>query len=352
MLGCSTGQEAYSIAMTFMEAAQKVARARDLQVFATDLCEGLLEKARHGLYTKNDVQDVSPERLRRFFVEEAGGYRINKQLRECVVFARQNLISDPPFSRMDLISCRNVLIYLEPDLQKNAIPTFHYALKPQGYLFLGGSESVGTFTNLFEPADKKHKFFLKRSVQTPVFHLPMKAEPHAHAAPSPKLPVSSPREQDGGPDGLRAELNAQCEADRVVAGKFAPAGVLINSALQVVQFRGPTSAYLEAPSGKATFDVLKMSREGLMLPLRAAINKARKENKPARREHVRILHNGRTRIANVEVIPLKNLKERCFLVLFEDAEAARPAGQTPPEAPGAADTAATERRKDGARPYL
>ena len=163
VLGCSTGQEAYSIAMAFVEAAENASRMLKLQVFATDLNDTLLDKARHGLYAKGLVDDVSPERLRRFFVAEEGGYRVVKSLRDMVVFARQNLISDPPFSRMDLISCRNLLIYLEPSLQKKALRTFHYALKPEGCLFLGASESIGGFTDLFEPVDKKHKIYSEES---------------------------------------------------------------------------------------------------------------------------------------------------------------------------------------------
>jgi two-component system CheB/CheR fusion protein len=155
VLGCSTGQEAYSLAMTFAEAAADDARGARLQIFATDLNEALLEKARHGLYAKSLAQDISPERLRRFFVEEEGGYRVTKALREQVVFARQNVMSDPPFSRMDLVTCRNLLIYFEPELQKKIFPAFHYALKPGGFLFLGASESIGQFTELFAPADKK-----------------------------------------------------------------------------------------------------------------------------------------------------------------------------------------------------
>src|SRR5229473_3385440 len=186
VLGCSTGQEAYSIAMAFVEAAEKAPRMRKLQVFATDLNDALLDKARHGLYAKSLTQDVSPERLRRFFVEEEGGYRISKALREMVVFARQNLIADPPFSRMDLISCRNLLIYLEPSLQKKALPTFHYALKPEGVLFLGASESIGSFTDLFEPADKKYKIYSKKAAPTPAFHLPLKAERGGQPLPDPR----------------------------------------------------------------------------------------------------------------------------------------------------------------------
>ena len=276
--------------MAFVEAAEKAPRMRKLQVFATDLNEALLEKARHGLYAKSLAQDVSPERLRRFFVEEEGGYRIDKSLREMVVFARQNFISDPPFSRMDLMSCRNLLIYLEPSLQQKLLPTFHYALKPDGFLFLGASESIGGFTDLFEPVDKKHKIYSKKAAPTPAFHLPVRKE--RGERPSPGATTGGPcpigKRAREAPEGFRAELNSQREADRITINQYAPPGVLVNADLQVLQFRGPTGAYLEPPAGKASFDVLKMARQGLMLPLRAAINKAKKENKTARRENVRI----------------------------------------------------------------
>jgi two-component system CheB/CheR fusion protein len=212
VVGCSTGQEAYSIAMAFAEFAEGMPRAPKLQVFATDLNDLLLDKARHGLYSKSLAQDVSPECLRRFFVEEDGGYRISKSLREQVVFALQILLSDPPFSRMDLISCRNLLIYLESELQKKAIPAFHYALKPDGFLLLGVSESIGQFTELFEPANKKLKIFAKKPSTTAAFHLPLFRE---HGAPqfvgprSPNLGAPMPEL----PEAVRGELNAQREAD-------------------------------------------------------------------------------------------------------------------------------------------
>ena len=326
VLGCSTGQEAYSIAMAFAESAEKASRLRKLRVFATDLNDALLEKARHGLYAKSLAQELSPERLRRFFTEEDGGYRINKPLREMVVFARQNLINDPPFSRMDLITCRNLLIYLEPSLQKKAMSTFHYALKPKGFLLLGASESIGAFTDLFEPADKKHKLYSKKASPTPAFHLPVKKERDERLSPGlrPPSPHQTGRGKSEGWKGegsevIRGELNAQREADRVIINQFAPPGVLISADLQVLQFRGPTGAYLEPPRGKATFDVLKMARGGLMLPLRAVINKAKKSNSTARRDHVRVQQNGKTRTVNLKVIPLKHVRERCFLIMFEDA---------------------------------
>ncbi len=324
VLGCSTGQEAYSIAMAFVEVAENSPHARKLQVFATDLNEALLEKARHGLYAKTLAQDLSPERLKRFFVEEPGGYRITKALREMVVFARQNLISDPPFSRLDLITCRNLLIYLEPSLQKKVFPVFHYALKPHGFLWLGASESIGGFTGLFEPLDRKQKIYIKKAATTPAFVLPVGYQRGERDSPGPLRRVASALQIGAGAevDGFRAERNAQREADRVTVNQFAPPGVLINADLQILQFRGPTGAYLEPPSGKASFDVLKMAREGLMLPLRTAINRAKKENQTARTENVPVGRNGKTHRVNVEVVPLKNLKERCFLVLFEEAESA------------------------------
>lgn len=323
VLGCSTGQEAYSIAMSFVEAAEKAPRMRKLQVFATDLNDTLLDKARHALYSKSLAQDISPERLRRFFVEEEGGFRVVKPLREMVVFARQNLIGDPPFSRMDLISCRNLLIYLEPGLQQKVIPVFHYALKPHGYLFLGSSESISRFGDLFEPLDKKHRIYSRKAAPTPAFRLPVKLEDghrRPTATPGQRVTHQAAAQRGDAVDALHAELHAQREADRVTVNQFAPPGVLVNAELQILQFRGATSAFLKPPTGKASFDILKMAREGLMLPLRAAINKAKKENKTVRKENVRIADGSTARVINIEVIPLKNLRERCYLIVFDDAE--------------------------------
>ena len=319
VLGCSTGQEAYSIAMLFTEAAEKSHRPRKLQVFATDLSEANLDKARHGLYPKSVTADVSPERLRRFFTPEEGGYRVIKSLREQVLFARHNLISDPPFSRMDLISCRNVMIYFEPSLQKKVFPSFHYALKPGGYLFLGASESVGGFTDQFSPVDKRQKIFSKKAAPTLAFALPVRREsgPRPGAARAPAL---TGRGHGGTGEAVGGELNAEREADRVTVNQFAPPSVLINADLQILQFRGPTGAFLEPPTGKASFDLLKMAREGLMLPLRAAINRARKHHQTARQTGVVFKSDGKNRVVHLEVVPLKNLKEQRYLVLFEDPD--------------------------------
>lgn len=335
ILGCSTGQEAYSVAMAFTECADKVAQPRKLQVFATDLNEANLEKARHGLYPKTLAHDLSPARLKRFFGEEDGGYRVVKPLRELVVFARQNLISDPPFSRMDLISCRNLMIYLEPSLQKKLLPTFHYALKPGGFLFLGASESIGGFSHLFGIVDKRHKVFVKKAAPTPAFSLPV--QPPAGAAPALRVPQRPAQRPAGKPadatQAFRTELSAEREADRVTVNQFAPPGVLINAQLQILQFRGSTDAFLEPPMGKATFDLLKMAREGLMLPLRAAIAAALSTQKTTRQENVAYKREGASAQLHLEVVPLRNLKETCFLVLFTPVVSAPRDGATGVEPP-------------------
>jgi len=328
VLACSTGQEVYSLAMALMEFFDNIPGAPKLQIFASDLNEALLAKARAGLYAQSLVADLSPERLRRFFVEEDGGYRVIKPLREVVVFARQNILSDPPFSRMALISCRNMLIYLEPSLQKKILPTLHYALKPNGCLFLGASETTGAFTDLFEPVDKKHKIYFKKSGPTTPLHLQ-----HApkHEGADKQITASK---SSGAPQEFPVELNAQREADRVTRNRYAPPSVLVNAGLHVVEFRGDTSPYLKPPTGQASFNVLKMAREGLMLPLRAAFNKAKKENKVVRRDNVPVNQNGQTRRANIEVVPLKNLKEQCYLLFFEEGEeAARAVPSAPPPKP-------------------
>ncbi len=324
-IGCSSGQEAYSLAMAFLEAAGPLAeRMPKLQIFGTDLNEALLNKARHGLYPKSLVQDISPERLRRFFLEEDGGYRVIKSLREMCVFGRQDLLSDPPFSRMDLVSCRNVMIYIEPVEQKRILPMLHYALKPEGCLFLGTSESVGSFGDLFEPVDKKQKIFARKSIPTPAFALPQRDRretgPRERRAPRSAVDGESPR----------TELHATHEADRLMANQFAPPGVIVDAGWNVLQFRGSTEAFLTQPGGKASFQLLKMARDGLMLPLRTALTQARKRNEPVRRENLR-LGGAPARSLHLQVIPLKNLRERCFLVLFED-----PAGRSALPAPAPA----------------
>ena len=327
IVGCASGQEAYSIAITFIEAAERTAVTRKLQIFATDLNDAMLDKARLGWYPKNLLADMSAPRLQRFFAEADGGYQVSKALRDTVLFAHQNLTADPPFSRVDLISCRNLLIYLEPSAQRMAMPTFHYALKPGGFLLLGASESVGGFTDLFHPIDGKHKIYSKKPARIAMplstFRKQRGEEPPVFRSPAAPSHVAG----IGVPDAVRGELNAQREADRITVSLFAPPGVLVNAELEILQFRGNTGGYLEPASGRATFELLKMVREGMLLPLRSALDLAKKDNRTIRKENIRIKRDAMHHLVNVEVIPLKNLREEFFLVVFEEA---LPVSATPP----------------------
>jgi two-component system, chemotaxis family, CheB/CheR fusion protein len=308
--GCSMGQEAYSLAIAFLEFAAQARTQFSVQIFATDLNESVLEKARAGFFTRAQVQEISEERLRRFFVERDGGFHVCKPIREMCVFARHDVTGDPPFSRMDLVSCRNLLIYFDPQLQKKVIPFFHYALKPGGFLVLGPSETIGEFSDLFALENSPRKVYTRKS--QPAGSL-SHGEPQVMHGGKPSRPVL----EQGRLGPTEAEMLK--EADRVVLAKYAPAGVVVNASLKVVQFRGATGHYLEPMPGKATFDVLKLAREGLLMPLRNALQAAKKENRPVRQEGVRVRFNGDSEVIDLEVIPLTCRNEPCFLIVFEPA---------------------------------
>ena len=311
--GCSTGQEAYSLAMALIEFLDAGTMRPEIQVFATDLSEALLHKAREGSYPENIEAELSPERLRRFFVRQDGRYRVNKVLREICLFAKQNVAVDPPFSRVDLISCRNLLIYLTPPLQKRVIPTFHYALNPNGFLLLGASETIGGFSELFEPIDRAHRIYARKSSST-------RAYPHftADSMRSGRLPGG--RERDAG----RPAVDWQREADRVVLGRYGPPGVLVNETLEVLQFRGETGAYLKPAAGEASFDVLKMAREGLLFELRSALAECRTRNEEVWRKDLRVRTEAGIRKVDLHVLPVKAPEDgkHCFLVLFDEPSSA------------------------------
>jgi two-component system, chemotaxis family, CheB/CheR fusion protein len=312
--GCATGEEVYSMAIELFEFLGKGAQSRMMQVFATDISEQALTKARSGTYSPEIVQNISSDRLRRYFQKlDNGDYQIAKFIRDTCVFARQNLIEDPPFSKLDLVSCRNVLIYLGPILQKKVMPIFHYSLKPGGYLLLGGSETIGTSAELFVLTDKKNKIYVKREVATrpEVEFLPRQS---LSSLPDPVAQAPSP-EADHlyGADFGRY-------VDRMLLSRFAPSGVVINTRMEVLQFRGQTGAYLEHPPGDATLNILKMLRQELLVDVRTLISRAGKLDAPARRDKIRFTAFGKRHVVNAEVIPFKagSPIERFFLVLFTE----------------------------------
>jgi two-component system, chemotaxis family, CheB/CheR fusion protein len=244
VMGCSTGEEAYSIAMAFTEFIGERSGHIPVQIFATDINEKSIERARAGLYSKNITADVSPEHLRRFFMEADGGYRVSKPLRDMCVFARQNIAADPPFSRMDLISCRNLLIYLESALQKQILSLLHYALKPTGILWLGSSETTGAAPDLFEPEDKRHRFYARK----PATNLPRLS--YVTGAEARKKDSAPSADELVGPTATSGGKEAQREADRIILARYAPASALINEELNVLQLRGDTTPYFEQSHGE------------------------------------------------------------------------------------------------------
>src|SRR5712691_11199632 len=321
--GCSTGEETYSQAIALLEFLGNRSADIPIQLFGTDLGQGSIEKARAGIYPPSIVADVSPERLRRFFVKVEGGYRINKTIRDMCVFARQNFLQDPPFSRIDVISCRNVLIYLGPVLQKRIMPIFHYALKPRGFLMLGGAEGIiGTASDLFELMDRKHKIYCRKSTPSGL-HFDFAASQYPTGAAN----LASDK-QTQKREGVVQLLGLRKEADRILLTKYAPIAVVINDDMEVLESRGHVGLYLELAPGKASFSVLKMAREGLLFDLQAAINKAKteKEGVPVRKENVPVERDNELKDVNLEVIPFTvgSNGERHFLIMFEDA---RPAGR-------------------------
>ncbi len=305
--GCSTGEEVYSVVISLLEFLENKNETGTIQVFATDISDAAIEKARAGYYLESEIVDL-PENIRRkYFTKYNSGYQINKSVRDVCIFARQDISKDPPFSKLDFISCRNLLIYFSPELQKKIIPVFHYALKPNGFLLLGTSESVGGFGDLFYLSDRKYKLYNKKeSGSRPGINF-------AHT-------YSLKTEMDF-PEFSSDKLDIQKEADRLVLSKFSPPGILVNSSMDIIQFRGRIGRYLDPSMGDASLNVFRMLKEILNLDLRTAIRKAKQNNSPVKIDDIRLETNGSSRNINLEVIPIKGnprSDEYSFLILFKE----------------------------------
>ena len=346
VLGCSTGEEAYSLAIALTEYAEAHAQYVPINVYATDLNNASIERARKGLYPRRIAADVSSERLQRFFTETDDGYRISPGIRERCTFARHNALTDPPFARIDLITCRNVLIYMDAGLQGRLLPILHYALRPGGYLFLGPSETIIQQRELFNVEDAKHKLYAKRI-----------GAAGGSGAPSLLHAVTStPLASQTGPRSERTDLGKpafsrsphvamQREAERVLTSHYVPPGVLINADADVLQFRGDTGLYLTPAPGRANLNLLNMAREGLFIPLRRALQRAEQEGEPAREPHIRIRTPGGAQTITLSVLPVRPpaSRERWFWVLFEPDPAPAVSPTAAAEAAGAADVAEIRR---------
>jgi two-component system CheB/CheR fusion protein len=317
--GCSTGEEAYSIAILLQEQMELLKQSFRLQVFATDIDRRAIEQARTGLYPASIAADVLPERLSRFFAPEPDGtaYRVQKVLRDMLVFSEQDVIKDPPFSKLDLISCRNLLIYMSGDLQKKLIPLFHYALNPGGALFLGTSETVGEFADLFAILDHKSKLYQRKEhvigAHRPAMgkYLPPLTEGGTDSRPSAKAPGES-----------KFQLRELTE--RALLQQYAPIGALINQRGEILYLHGRTGLYLEPAPGEAGMNILKMAREGLRRELTTAFHKAVASRDAVRHPGLRVKTNGDFTTIDLTIRPVTAgpdtaAEATLFLVIFEEA---------------------------------
>ncbi len=307
---CSTGEEAYSLAIVFKEALKesKLEHRYKLQIFATDLDQDAVDKARQGVYPANIAADVSPERLNRFFIGEDNTYRINKEIREMVIFAQQNIAMDPPFTKLDLLSCRNLLIYFGPQLQKKLIPLFHYALTHRGILLLGNAETIGDYGSLFEALDSASRLY-QRIEQAP---------PRAYIDfPTKYFPVAAMTQQT---EATKSAFNLQNQIDQLLLRHYSPPAVVVNAEGDIVYINGRTGKYLEPAAGKANLNVHAMAREGLRHELSAALSKAQHQAEPVCLQGLSVDTNGGRQAINLTVQAISQPKELSGLsiIVFTD----------------------------------
>jgi two-component system, chemotaxis family, CheB/CheR fusion protein len=310
VVGCSTGEEAYSIAIILRELLSELGIENKVQIFGTDLDSDAIDIARGGVYRKNIADDITPERLKRFFTWKDDVYHVNADILEMLVFANHNLTKEPPFLRMDLVSVRNLLIYLKADLQKRLMPLFHYSLRESGVLFLSPSETVGEFSDAFEEVDRKWKFYRSR---------PYRGFGHAPQFP-PLLQAREPRHgQSQNQETRTDEISGM--ADGIVLSNYAPPYVAIDNADNVIYFRGDTGKYLKLPDGKATINVVELARRGLASHLDLAIRSARREKSEARRVNITLADSPEAPAVDILVrpVPAQGQATECFIVVFKES---------------------------------
>lgn len=326
--GCSSGEEAYSVAICLLEYLSGQPHEPPIQIFGTDASERSIEKARAALYPESIAKEISPERLRRFFVRTDKGYQISKRVRDLCIFARQNLCNDPPFSRLDLITCRNVLIYVEREMQDQIMHTFHYALRPNGCLLIGRSESVSEAAGLFTAIDRRSKIYRKMAGSYPGLS-PMRRAVVAEGAPARHAPVTHLRP-------AWPELDLERAADRVVIARHGPSGVLINEAMEVLEVRGRPAPFVAMSPGAASLNLLRMAHPDIMPALREAVRRAMDGGIPVV-EGIAVCQGAEPAAATMEVLPIPvgSAPARHYLILFNEPGPAPEAGLASPGEQGA-----------------
>jgi two-component system CheB/CheR fusion protein len=306
--GCATGEEVYSLAILLRERMEGLRVMPRVQLFATDIDDAALDVARLARYPAPLLDSVSPLRLERFFVSDDGTYLVSKQIRDMCVFSSHSLVRDPPFSRIDLVSCRNLLIYLDGEMQDKVIPVFHYALRPAGFLFLGDSEGISQNADLFVPLDKKRRIFQRRDDVPSRVDFPM-------FLPGLRFPVSN---FDPKSDRVAAALTLRRTVEARVLDRFAPAHVVVNRDGEVIHYSSRTGKYLEAAAGQPNRQLLALARPGLRLDLRAALQEAMQTRRPVERQRAVVELDEHVQLVDLSVEPLPDRDEPLFLVLFAD----------------------------------
>ena len=337
--GCSTGEEVYSLAICLLELLADAPHPHPIQIFGSDVSEQAIRRGRAGWYAEGAMRGISEARRRRYFAKTETGYRIKKSLRDLCIFVRHDLACDPPFSKLDLLSCRNVLIYFNPVLQKRILPMFHHSLNQPGFLLLGLTEHIAGFSQLFSPVAKTRKIFARTALGSAQRFEP---RPVGYGAPAAQ---GAAREMDDPP----RSMDIGRHLDKLLLARYAPPGVLINDQLEILHFRGQIGAYLESAPGEPQSNLIRMARPGLLSKLHAALERARAERAPVRTEEIEVDHDGYTTRCRLVVVPfvgLSQLQEPLFIVLFEGASPAtakaRPRdGRTP--RPKAGDAEGAER---------
>jgi two-component system CheB/CheR fusion protein len=313
--GCSSGEEAYSLAILLLEHTAAIGIDTTIQLFGTDASERSIEIARNGIYPESLQHEISEERLRRYFVKIDRGYQVSKRVRDLCIFARQNLANDPPFSHMDFVSCRNVLIYLNAALQKQVINTFHYALDPAGYLILGSSESLRDYGEMFATVDRRHKIYTKLGVRIPSgYNLP----PYFLSSTS----SPSSRQSDGSSNSdIWPEVDLQRAADRIVLARYGPPGLIVDDQMNVLQSRGDTTPFIDLSSGPVSWNLSRVLRESIAFTVKSAVERSIADNVPISLGPVTVRRDQTEDSIRVEVLPIASVgaKTRCFLILFENA---------------------------------
>jgi two-component system CheB/CheR fusion protein len=312
--GCATGEEVYSIAILMREHMDPMRSPPKVQIFATDIDEPALEVARAGRYPEPLLENVSPERLKRFFVADQAAYTIQKEIRDMCIFSSHSVIRDPPFSRIDLISCRNLLIYLGSEFQNQVIPVFHFALRSRGFLFLGTSENVTQHSDLFSPVDRSQRIFQRRDHAVAPLRFPMFMPASRELPPARELRQHS----------TTAAANLRRYVESRVMERFAPPHVVVNAEGDILHFSPRTGKYLEPATGLPSRQLLAMARRGLRLDLRAALREAVETRTTATRENVEVEVDAHQQLIDITVEPFGSEHEPLFLVLFQDVGASFP----------------------------